>query len=118
MNKSTQKPSQQEQWLATFSEQAGHTPSIDIWRNPLNHDSLRLTDPGYRWALEKCKQTAYKIKVDKSMSNRVLLQLDRLMTAPYHVHGRTQIDLLGEQDAVMLQLHAGNLEQFLNNLSE
>jgi len=50
------------------------------------------------------------------MSNQVLLQLDHMMTAPYCLVSRNAIKLVGEQDAIMLQLHAGNLEQFLNNL--
>jgi len=59
---------------------------------------------------------AWNIKVDKRMSNQVLLQLDHMMTAPYCLVSRNAIKLVGEQDAIMLQLHAGNLEQFLNNL--
>jgi len=51
------------------------------------------------------------------MSNRVLLQLDHLMTSPYCLVSRNAIKLLSEEDAIMLQLHAGNLEQFLNNLT-
>jgi hypothetical protein len=116
VSKSIQKSSQQ-QWLEILVGQAGHEPYNTIWRNILNPDSLRLNDHGYNWAVKNCGQTGYRIKVDKPITNQVLLQLDRLMTAPYHVHGRTQIALLGEQDAMMLQLHAGDLEQYLNNLS-
>ncbi len=51
------------------------------------------------------------------MSNRMLLQLDRLMTAPYYISGRKQIQLFGEADAIMLQLHGSNLAQYLENLA-
>jgi len=38
------------------------------------------------------------------------------MAAPYCLVNRNAIKLLGEQDAIMLQLHAGDLEQYLNNI--
>lgn len=87
-----------------------------LWHNVLNPDSLRLTNGGYAWVTKQCKFAAYNIKVARSMTNHVLLQLDHMMTAPYCLVSRNAIKLIGEQDAIMLQLHAGNLEQFLNNL--
>ena len=51
------------------------------------------------------------------MTNRMLLQLDHLMTAPYYIGSRKQIQLFGEADAIMLQLHSNNLAQYLENLA-
>jgi len=98
------------------TEHTEETFRHSLWHNILNPDSLRLTNGGYAWVIKHCKQTAYNIKVAKSITNRVLLQLDHLMAAPYCLVNRNAIKLLGEQDAIMLQLHAGDLEQYLNNI--
>jgi hypothetical protein len=119
VSKSTRNKGLQAEWQERF---LGHAP-VPIPKVATEHTeetfrySLRLTNGGYDWVIKNCKQTAYKIKVDKSMSNRVLLQLDHLMTSPYCLVSRNAIKLLSEEDAIMLQLHAGNLEQFLNNLT-
>jgi len=47
-----------------------------------------------------------------------LLQLDRLLASPYFVRDRKHIELMGEQDAIMLELHASNLKQYLDNLGD
>ncbi len=52
------------------------------------------------------------------MTNLMLLQLDRLMTAPYYIRSRHFLELFGEADAIMLNLHANNLAQYLNTLAE
>ena len=128
MSKSIPHPSRQAEWQKHFASIAPAPPTFkggehteesfrhSLWHNVLNPDSLRLTNGGYAWATKQCKLTAYNIKVAKSMTNHVLLQLDHLMTAPYCLVSRNSIKLLSEQDAIMLQLHAGNLEQYLNNL--
>jgi hypothetical protein len=129
VTKSIPKSSQQTEWQKHFTSIAPVPPTFtggehteesfrhSLWHNVLNHDSLRLTIGGYDWVLKHCKLPAWHIKVDKRMTNQVLLQLDHMMTAPYCLVSRNAIKLIGEQDAIMLQLHAGNLEQFLNNLS-
>jgi hypothetical protein len=45
-----------------------------------------------------------------------LLQLERLLQEPYFVKDLTHLIVSSETDAVMLQLHAGNLSQYLDNL--
>jgi hypothetical protein len=62
-------------------------------------------------------QQNYPFKLEVAMTNRMLLQLDHLMTAPYYIGSRKQIQLFGEADAIMLQLHANNLAQYLDNLA-
>ena len=49
---------------------------------------------------------------------RQLLQLERLLTEPYYIKDLLKLWVHSEQDAIMLQLHAGNLAQFLDNLQE
>jgi hypothetical protein len=128
VTKSIPSHSQQAQWQRHFASIAPVPPTFkggehtqesfrhSLWHNVLNPNSLRLTNGGYAWVIKHCNMPAWNIKVDKRMSNQVLLQLDHMMTAPYCLVSRNAIKLVGEQDAIMLQLHAGNLEQFLNNL--
>jgi hypothetical protein len=128
VTKSTPKSSKQLEWQkhfvsiapppATFkgTEHSEESFRHSLWHNITNPNSLRLTNGGYAWVIKHCKLTAYNIKVDKRMTNLVLLQLDHLMTAPYCLVSRNAIKLIGEQDAIMLELHAGNLESYLNSL--
>jgi hypothetical protein len=86
------------------------------WRNPTNHNSLRLTNFGLKFFKDNLKQKTYAIKLDeKSIRSKHLLQLERLFTSPYFVKN-TELVVFGEQDAIMLQLHAGDLESYLDNL--
>jgi hypothetical protein len=128
VTKSTPKSSKQLEWQkhfvsiapppATFkgTEHSEESFRHSLWHNITNPNSLRLTNGGYAWVIKNCKLTAYNIKVNKRMTNLVLLQLDHLMTAPYCLVSRNAIKLIGEQDAIMLELHAGNLESYLNSL--
>jgi hypothetical protein len=86
------------------------------WRNPTNHNSLRLTNFGLKFFKDNLKQKTYSIKLDEnSIRSKHLLQLERLFTAPYFVKN-TELIVFGEQDAIMLQLHAGDLNAYLDNL--
>ena len=42
--------------------------------------------------------------------------MSRLLTCPYYIQKLDEIVLLGEQETVMLKLHADNLQQYLDNL--
>ena len=88
-----------------------------VWHNPLNPNSLRLTSKAYSVLTKYENQQNYPFKLEVAMTNRMLLQLDHLMTAPYYIGSRKQIQLFGEADAIMLQLHANNLAQYLDNLA-
>ena len=114
MTKSTRKPGRQldaEQDLFR-----GSRPS-QIWQNPLNPDSLRLTSTAYSVLTKYENKRNYPFKLEVAMTNRMLLQLDKLMTAPYYIGSRKQIQLFGEADVIMLELHGGNLAQYLENLA-
>ena len=115
MTKSSLKPGRQREHEATLFR--GPRPK-QVWHNPTNPDSLRLTTEAYSVLIKYENRTSYPFKFTESMTNRMLLQLDRLMTAPYYIGSRKQIQLLGEADAIMLSLHANNLAQYLNNLAE
>lgn len=86
------------------------------WRNPTNKNSLRLTNFGLKFFVTQCKQTSHTINLDaNSIKSKHLLQLERLFTAPYYIKN-TAIIVFSEQDAVMLQLHGGDLNAYLDNL--
>jgi hypothetical protein len=50
------------------------------------------------------------------MRNRTLIQMSRLLTCPYYIPKPDELFLLGEQETVLLKLHADNLQQYLDNL--
>ena len=56
-----------------------------------------------------------EVKISHEVRFRQLLQLERLLKEPYYIRGRT-IVLSSERDAIMLQLHAGDLARYLDNL--
>lgn len=122
MNKSIQSNGRQTQWQLQLLDAAGlpHT-GVDklawiIWRNPTNQDSLRLTRQGYKWAIETCKQTGYKFEIESTITNGALLNLERSIEAPYFIQDRKHISFLSERDAIMMELHAHDLNGYLLSL--
>jgi hypothetical protein len=88
-----------------------------LWfRNPSNRSSMRLTKPGFVAFSKFAQIKFYDIELDQGITMRQLLQLERLFGAPYYIKSHDFIQVSGEQDAVMLQLHAGALGQYLDNL--
>jgi len=102
---------------ASVSTNPGKNARMLWFRNPTNHDSLRLTRIGFTWFFGKAGFTFHKIELASEVTGRQLIQLERLFTAPYVITQKT-IHVMSEQDAVMLQLHAGNLAQYLDNLQD
>ena len=114
MTRSTHNPGRQQEFEKTLFR--GPLPK-QIWQNTLNPDSLRLTSNAYSVLTKYENNKHYPFKLEVAMTNRMLLQLDQLMTAPYYIGSRKQIQLFGEADAIMLQLHGSNLAQYLDNLA-
>lgn len=110
----------QQEWIDTFvaasKNQSGTSaPLRALWWNPINHNSLRLTYQGFVWVKKSSKQPYWKIEIEDIITGKQLLQLERLFRSPYLLTG-TSLVVFSEEDCVMLQLHAGNLGQYLNNL--
>lgn len=80
----------------------------------MNANSLRLTVGAYN-LLRQNDIKFYTFKID-TMTNLQLLQLDHLFESPYFIRSRHLLELMGETDAIMLQLHGNNLKQYLDNL--
>jgi hypothetical protein len=113
VTKSTRKPGRQRNWEHELLGDA--ILSVDLWRNTLNPNSLRLTVEGWKFCNLQ-KKPFYHFKLE-SMTNLQLLQLDHLLESPYYIRNRRQIELMGEKDAMMLSLHGNNLKQYLENLN-
>jgi hypothetical protein len=47
-----------------------------------------------------------------------MLQLERFIKSPYFIKKLKMLYVFGEEDAVMLQLHGGNLVAYLDNLQQ
>lgn len=122
MTESTLDP--QLQWVnracdaADVSNNPAKNPRALWFRNPTNHQSLRLTRPGFIWFSIKAQFTFHNIELEEGIKSRQLLQLERLFTAPYFIASQKELYLMSEQDAIMLTLHAGNLAQYLDNLQD
>lgn len=114
MTKYTRKTSLQFEWAQKLFLDAAHAPE-ELWRNILNPNSLRLTSKAYKELMSRLDIKFYHFKIDR-MSNLQLLQLDHLLQSPYYITSRHFLELLGETDAIMLQLHGNNLKQYLDNL--
>lgn len=114
MTKSTLKPGHQRDWEKQLFADTQLSPEL-IWRNILNPNSLRLTLAAHQKLLQR-KTKFYRFQLD-AITNLQLLQLDRLLESPYFIRDRKHIELMGERDAIMLQLHGSNLAQYLNNLN-
>lgn len=115
MTKSSLKPGRQREHEQTLFK--GPKPQ-QVWHNPTNPDSLRLTTEAYGILVKYECKPCYSFKLNTKMTNLMLLQLDRLMTAPYYIRSRHFLELFGESDAIMLNLHANDLARYLNNLAE
>ena len=119
-------PNLQSEWRNKILVAAGYDPRRDFtndhhnnwWYNGINKTSLRLTKPGAAWCIQQAKWHFHGIDVTTPINGKQMLQLERLLDQPYYIPTYKRILVLDETTAVMLQLHAGNLAQYLDNLQE
>ena len=88
------------------------------WYNSINNDSHRLSGRGLKWIKKHTKLKLHEIDLQEKIMPKQLLQLERLLHEPYYIHNLKKIYVFSEQDAVMLQLHGGDLVTYLNNLQQ
>ena len=89
--------------------------SYQLWNNPKDKDSLRLSITGYRFVVSELKLTQYKFEVDPPLTNKNLLQLERYFPGMYFILSDKFI-VFDEAEASMIHLMDGNLVAYLNNL--
>jgi hypothetical protein len=86
------------------------------WWNYTNPSVLRLNKFGIQFVKNHAKIPTYHFEITQPLTNKNLIQLSRIFTCPYYIKGLKEITLLGEQESVMLKLHADNLQQYLDTL--
>jgi len=104
----------QGQWQAKYSELVPTTSSPSgWWYNPTNHNSLRLTKKVYLAIRMHVK--FYKFELNREIKPKTFVQLERCFKEPYYVQNSKTIHIVSERDAMMLALHANNLQDYLDN---
>lgn len=88
------------------------------WHNPSNADSLRLHNLSYDVLAHSMQHKFFKFKLTHDILPKTLVQLERHFNNPYYIQNYKTIYLMGEQEAMMLVLHANNLQQYLDNHKE
>jgi len=109
----------QTQLTKIFSDMSGvHSSKLvyQIWNNPKDNNSLRLSLAGYKFLVQDLKLKSYKFEFDKPLANKHLLQLERLFQGMYYLIGSHRIVVFDEQEAAMLSLMDGDLKKYLSNL--
>lgn len=86
------------------------------WFNHTVPENLRLSKSGISFVEKHAKIKTYQIELADALLSRTFIQLSRLFTCPYYIKKSKQIILLGEEETVLLSLHANNLQQYLDNL--
>lgn len=101
---------------ATPSQYNAHDCWLKWWWNHTDTKNLRLTRAGIDFVVKKTKLPVYQIPLSDKLRNKDLIALARLFTCPYYITKLDQLMLLGEEETVLLKLHADNLQQYLDNL--
>lgn len=86
------------------------------WWNHTDSTSLRLTKSGIQFIKKFTQIPVYECTLSEPVRNRTLIQLSRLFTCPYYIPKLDTIILLGDEETVLLKLHADNLQKYLDNL--
>ena len=118
-------PDRRGEWRSRAIIAAGYDPRRDFtsesfgrwWFNGINPNSLRLSRVGAQWFDETARFHFYHIKLTSPITGKQMLQLERLFDSPYFLTSKA-IFMLDEATFIMLQLNAGNLAQYLDNLED
>lgn len=121
MTQSTNRKTQKD-WTQEFVNQVrpgGEFVGVEHawWYNPLNNKSLRLTWTCIQWLRKYTQYKMHRVELQKPVLPKQMLQLERLFTEPYYFSEK-YILVMSETDAVMLQLHGGDLNTYLDNLQD
>jgi len=108
----------QSQLTNIFAELVNSHPSkliYQLWNNPKDNRSLRLSINGFRFVTSELKLTAYKFEVDTPLTNKNLLQLERYFQGMYFIL-RDKLFVFDEAEASMITLMDGDIVKYLLNL--
>jgi hypothetical protein len=89
---------------------------VDWYVNIRDTGGYRLTDEGFRVLIAVLELQHWQLPVDpKTITKRVLLDLDRKIEFPFYLEKRSrQIVFFGSREAMMATMY-GNLIKFLEN---
>ena len=124
MIKSTPKRFTQQQLTKVFLETTGGSIGsaqdlrYQIWLNPTDNNSLRLSLEGYRFLVQEVKLKTYKFELLEPLTNKNLLQLERYFQGMYYLQKNQVIVVFDEQEATMLTLYGNDLKSYLTNLEQ
>lgn len=119
--KSTHKRWTQSQLTKIFLHASGLTTTTmdlryKIWMNPTDNTSLRLNLEGYHFVMRDLKLKAYEYELDRPMTNKNLLQLERYFQGMYYMlHGK-KIVFFDEAEATMMALYSEDIFKYLETL--
>ena len=117
-------PNHQGDWRNKAIIAAGYDPRRDYttenfrkwWYNSINPTSLRLSKIGVVWFMKQSNFKFIDVELSVGIKGKHLLQLERLLDHPYFIRTYKNIMVMDETTAIMLQLHAGDLGTYLDNL--
>jgi len=122
VTKSSPKRYTQRQLTKIFVDQAGIPIGMTTdmqrrwWKNPTDANSLRLSLAGLQFVKANLKMQSYEFALSEELSNRNLLQLERLFKGMYYLLKRQKIIVFEEEEALMLTLHGNDLVSYLDNI--
>ena len=91
-------------------------PQALLFYNPTNRNSMRLTTNGFNFFKKNLKIIQYEFTLQSMIMPKQLLLLERHILYPYYIQNLSKLIVFDETTAVMLQLHNGNLNTYLDNL--
>lgn len=124
VNKSTHKRWSQTQLTKMFITAANMSPGQSndlryrIWMNPTDNNSLRLNLEGYHFAMRTLKLRAYEYELEKPLSNKNLLQLERYFQGMYYMLQGKKLVFFDEAEATMMALYSNDIFRYLESLEE
>lgn len=124
VNKSTHKRWSQTQLTKMFITAAnmgqGQTNDLRyrIWMNPTDNNSLRLNLEGYHFAMRTLKLRAYEYELEKPLTNKNLLQLERYFQGMYYMLQGKKLVFFDEAEATMMALYSNDIFRYLESLEE
>lgn len=101
-------------------EPAGFSVPVDrfreLWFNPLNPRSLRLTKFGLQIATARAELANYPVDLDVKILPKHFLLLEKACVSPYYVMKLDRLVVFDQETAVMIQLHAGNFDAYFSSI--
>ena len=87
------------------------------WSNIRESGGLRLTDDGFKFAINILTLVKWTYKLDRdTIKQQTLLDLDRYIDCPYWLsNSRTKLVLFGEETAVLMNLYGGDVHLYMTS---